>query len=157
MEDIEAALGDGKTSQKNGNSSAHKLFNHCLHQNLAMIYAREHQMIRNVDPDLFNRLSRLLFQRKHGSLEYASPHILESLLNSTKHLIEEHGELSCVSESKQMQHIQRKVQHVVEQQQQAVKSSKMAVYKMIPRWMPFSIPLYIEPLKKIFKRLSCDD
>jgi len=86
-------------------------------------------------------------------LEYASPHILESLLQSTKQ-VDENGELVDVSDSKQMYHIKRKVQQVVEQQQQAVKSTKMAVYKMIPRWMPYSIPLYIEPIRRVFDRLG---
>lgn len=36
---------------------------------------------------------------------------------------------------------------------QAVKSSKMAVYQMIPRWMPYSTPIYIEPLKSVFERI----
>ena len=30
----------------------------------------------------------------------------------------------------------------------------MAVYKMIPRWMPFSIPLYIHPIKLVFEKLK---
>ena len=25
---------------------------------------------------------------------------------------------------------------------------------MIPRWMPFSIPIYIDPIKEVFERLS---
>jgi len=79
--------------------------------------------------------------------------VLESLIESTKS-VDENGELTEVSENKQMYHIKRKVLHFVEQQQQAVKSSKMAIYKMIPRWMPYSIPLYIEPIKTVFERLK---
>ena len=30
----------------------------------------------------------------------------------------------------------------------------MAVYKMIPRWMPYSIPLYLEPISRVFERLG---
>ena len=25
---------------------------------------------------------------------------------------------------------------------------------MIPRWMPFSIPIYIDPIKEVFERLT---
>lgn len=29
----------------------------------------------------------------------------------------------------------------------------MAVYQMIPRWMPYSTPIYIDPLKNVFERI----
>ena len=99
----------------NGNTSAHKLFNHALYQNLAMIFATEHQMIKEHNLDLFTKLTKHLFQRsKHNSLEYASPHILESLLQSTQ-AVDENGEVTEVSENKQMYHIKRKVQYIVDQ------------------------------------------
>ena len=53
-----------------------------------------------------------------------------------------------------MYHIKRKVEYIIEQQKQAVKSSKMAIYKMIPRWMPFSTPLYIDAIRVVFDRLK---
>jgi len=49
------------TTATNGNTSAHKLFNHCLYQNLAMIFAQEHQMIKKHDLALFSKLSKRLF------------------------------------------------------------------------------------------------
>lgn len=66
------------------------------------------------DLTLFTKLTKHLFQRKFGSLEYASPHILESLLLSTKS-VDENGELVDASENKQMYHIKRKVQYIIEQ------------------------------------------
>lgn len=53
-----------------------------------------------------------------------------------------------------MYHIKRKVLYIVDQQNQAVNSSKMATYKMIPRWMPYSIPLYIDPIKAVFEKMG---
>ena len=46
------------------------------------------------------------------------------------------------------------MQYIVEQQQQALKSSKMATYQMIPRWMPYSTPLYIEQISAVFSHLK---
>jgi len=79
--------------------------------------------------------------------------VLHSLLDSTK-TVDEFGDLVETSENKQMYHIKRKVLYIVDQQNQAVNSSKMAVYKMIPRWMPYSIPLYIDPIKAVFEKMS---
>lgn len=79
--------------------------------------------------------------------------MLHSLLDSTK-TVDEFGDLVETSENKQMYHIKRKVLYIVDQQNQAVNSSKMAVYKMIPRWMPYSIPLYIDPIKAVFEKMS---
>ena len=143
----------GNTTSGSYNSSSHKLFNHCLYQNLAMLFAAQHPMIKDHDIDLFTKLTKHLFQRKYGSLEYASPHILESLLQCTQG-VDENGESTEVSETKQMYHIKRKVQYIVEQQMQALKSSRMSVYQMIPRWMPYSTPIYIEPLRYVFDRLQ---
>ena len=53
-----------------------------------------------------------------------------------------------------MYHIKRKVQYIVDLQMQAVKSSKMSVYQLIPRWMPFQTPIYIDPLRHVFERLK---
>ena len=93
-------------------------------------------MIKDHDINVFSKMTKHLFQRKYGSLEYASPHILETLLQSTQS-VDENGEQSGVSENKQMYHIKRKVEYIIDQQMQAVNSSKMAVYQMIPRWMPY--------------------
>jgi len=49
-----------------------------------------------------------------------------------------------------MYHIKRKVEYIMEQQRKAVLSSKMAVYQMIPRWMPFQTPIYMDPIKDAF-------
>ena len=57
---------------------------------MALIFASTHEIIKLANPDLFNKLSKLLFQRKFGSLEYASPFILEELLDST-HARDEDG------------------------------------------------------------------
>ena len=65
-------------------------------------------MIKEHSLDLFTKVTKHLFQRKYGSLEYASPHILESLIQCTQG-VDENGELTEVSENKQMYHIKRKV------------------------------------------------
>ena len=52
-----------------------------------------------------------------------------------------------------MFHIKRKVEYVIGQQNKALKSSKMAIYQMIPRWMPFSTPIYIDPIMDVFQKL----
>ena len=67
----------------NGNTSTHRLFNHCLYQNLAMIYAQNHKMLKTLDPELFQKLYKQIFSKKEGNLTFASPHILESVLAST--------------------------------------------------------------------------
>ena len=43
-------------------------------------------MIKTLDPDLFSKICKQLFSKKEGSLVYASPHILESLMLSTNML-----------------------------------------------------------------------
>ena len=79
-----------------------------------MLFSAEHAMIKAHDIELFSKMTKHLFQRKQGSLEYASPHILESLLLSTQG-VDENGDLTEVSENKQMYHIKRKVHYIVEQ------------------------------------------
>ena len=64
-----------------------------------MLFAAEHQMIKDYDVNMFSKVTKHLFQRKYGSLEYASPHILETLLLSTQS-VDENGELQGVSENK---------------------------------------------------------
>ena len=117
-----------------------------------MIFSVEHAALRAENLDLYAKVTKHLFQRKYGSLNYASPHILEQLLLSTQG-VDEKGELTEVSENKQMYHIKRKVERIIEEQNQAVNSSKMTVYQLIPRWMPYSCPIYIEPIKQVFTRL----
>ena len=73
-----------------------------------MIYAQNHQMIKTLDPDLFSKIYKQLFSKKEGSLVYASPHILESLLVSTN-MLDENGEFLEASDQKQKQNINRKV------------------------------------------------
>lgn len=94
-------------------SSSHRVFNHCFYQNMALIFASKHEIIKLENPDLFNKLSKLLFQRKFGSLEYASPFILEELLESTKGT-DEDGEKTELPDNRQMQHIARKVKSLMD-------------------------------------------
>lgn len=63
--------------------SAHRIFNHCLYQNLALIFSHNHEQMKS-NPDVFSRVSKLLFQKKFGCLEYSSPFILEELLECAK-------------------------------------------------------------------------
>ena len=85
--------------------SAHRIFNHCFYQNLALIFASKHQVIKNVDRDVFDKIYKLLFQKKFGSLEYSSPFILEELLECTKDVDEDIA---------QMQHIAKKVKTLMD-------------------------------------------
>lgn len=71
-------------------------------------------MLKADNVDLFSKLTKHLFQRKYGSLEYASPHILEALHQCTQG-VDENGDLTEVSENKQMYHIKRKVEYIMEQ------------------------------------------
>ena len=41
-----------------------------------MLFAAQHEMIKDHSLELYTKLTKHLFQRKYGSLEYASPHIL---------------------------------------------------------------------------------
>ena len=78
-----------------------------------MIFAAKHQMIKVHNLDLFTKVTKHLFQKKHGSLEYASPHILEQLLQSTNG-VDENGDSTEVTENKQMYHIKRKVEYIID-------------------------------------------
>ena len=86
--------------------SNHRIFNHCFYQNMALVFAMKHEVIKTENPDFFNKMSKLLFQRKFGSLEYASPFILAELLESTKST-DEHAD--SLPENRQLMHIARKV------------------------------------------------
>ena len=72
-------------------------------------------MIKIDNPDLFNKISKLLFQRKFGSLEYASPFILAELLESTNRC-DEQGEQSGAADTRQLQNIARKVKSLMDSQ-----------------------------------------
>jgi len=43
------------------NTSSHKVFNHCLYQNLALLFSAEHQMLKANNLDLFTKMTKHLF------------------------------------------------------------------------------------------------
>ena len=83
-------------------TSNHRIFNHCFYQNLALIFASKNKELKMNREDLHTKISKILFLKKWPSLKYASPFILQSLLESTK-AIDMFGEkIEGVQESRQM-------------------------------------------------------
>jgi len=62
---------------------------------------------------LHAKLSKILFLKKWPSLKYASPFILEALLDSTR-MTDTFGEKIENHENRQMQHIARKVKGLMD-------------------------------------------
>ena len=106
--------------------------------------------IENIN--LFNKISKLLFQRKFGSLEYASPFILAELLESTRG--EDSDELNGVPENRQLQHIARKVKILMDSQAKTLKSTRIGSYNKVQRWMPYSTPIYFPSLQIYFDQIK---
>ena len=77
------------------------VFNHCFIQNLAMIFSHKRLMLKSNNPALYEEILHLL-KDKMKSLEYASPFILEQLLNCTQQ-VDEDGELTGHSDDKVME------------------------------------------------------
>ena len=97
-------------------------------------------MIKCVNLDVYGKISKLLFHKKFGSLEYSSPFILEELLE-------------CIQDVQglnygqpQMQHIAKKVKALMDGQAETLKSSRISTYNKLLRWMPFQTPIYFQSL-----------
>ena len=85
------AYSQGNHSQHDQLTSNHRIFNHCFYINLALIFAHKNQELKLHREDLHAKISKILFLKKWPSLKYASPFILEALLDSTK-MIDSQGE-----------------------------------------------------------------
>lgn len=78
------AYAQGNHSQHDQLTSNHRIFNHCFYINLALIFACRNQELKVHREDLHAKISKILFLKKWPSLKYASPFILEALLESTR-------------------------------------------------------------------------
>lgn len=78
------AYAQGNHSQHDQLTSNHRIFNHCFYINLALIFAHKNAELKHHREDLHAKISKILFLKKWPSLKYASPFILEALLESTK-------------------------------------------------------------------------
>jgi hypothetical protein len=99
---------------------------------------------------LHAKISKILFLKKWPSLKYASPFILEALLESAK-MVDAAGDKVECPENKQMHHIARRVKGLMDSQALALKSAKEATYNRIARWMPYQTPLYFQSLVMMFR------
>lgn len=78
-------------TQNDQQTSNHRIFNHCFYINLALIFAAKNQELKMHNEDLHAKISKILFLKKWPSLKYASPFILEALLESTR-MVDGYGE-----------------------------------------------------------------
>ena len=49
------------SSTSMNNTSNHKVFNHCLYQNLALLFSAEHNMLKTNNVNLFTKMTKHLF------------------------------------------------------------------------------------------------
>jgi hypothetical protein len=131
------AYAQGNHSQHDQLTSNHRIFNHCFYINLALIFACKNQELKLHREDLHAKISKILFLKKWPSLKYASPFILEALLESTRMTNGQGEKLDGGHENRQMQHIARRVKGLMDSQALALKSAKVATYNRIARWMPY--------------------
>ncbi len=77
---------DKKCGSTNELSSS-RIFQHCFIMNLALVFASRPLAIKMYDQRFFDKITKLLFEKKWASLEFASPstlHLLhESIHNNT--------------------------------------------------------------------------
>jgi hypothetical protein len=94
-------------------TSNHRIFNHCFYINLALIFASKNQELKQHREELHAKISKILFLKKWPSLKYASPFILEALLDSTRMTDAAGDKLDC-PENRQMTHVARRVKGLMD-------------------------------------------
>ena len=143
---------ESQTNNVQAKNASYIVFGHCFIQNLAMIFAHKRQQLKVDSPHIYEDVLHTL-KDKMKSLEYASPFILKQLLECTQET-DEDNEPTGTTEDKSMEKLKNSVKHYISQQESAMKNNRLQTYQLIPRWMPFSVPLYIEQIQNVFTDLN---